>query len=251
MKILFCHVWALPDFLQQVERGPAVYLSGLREKYFGEIFLNASRFLRGIMPDEASNSFYGQSQSDICHNLDSNESVGQRMDNCWSSENIFYGKKELLEAAYEDGLNHIARFVESFESLSNEIWLVFHHEGMSLSKLLYTAEEVGADEQSNEHAKRVQILHPSKWWHWLKTTKAGQEEMRNLIWQLVCFVFFIHFYYMLKIADLICFTVFLLIFIGLFMLSHLLSPSILSQPLSQKELKCVVLFGLGKSSLSN
>lgn len=196
------------DCLQQVERGAAVYLSGLREKYFGEIFLNASRFLRGIMPEEVSNSFYGKSQSDVCHNLDSNESVGQRMDNCWSSENIFYGKKGLLEAAYEDGLDHIARFVESFESRSNEIWLVFHHEGVSLSKLLYTAEEVGTDEQSDEHAKRVQILHPSKWWHWLKTTKAGQEEMRNLIWQLVCLCLFYHFYYMLKIAGLICFHCF-------------------------------------------
>lgn len=168
-----------------VERGPAVYLSGLREKYFGEIFLNASRFLRGIMPDEVSNSFYGKSQSDVCHNLDSNDSVGQRMENCWSSENIFYGKKGLLDAAYEDGLDHIARFVESFESRSNEIWLVFRHEGVSLSKLLYTAEEVGTNEQSDDHSKRVQILHPSKWWHWLKTTKAGQEEMRNLIWQLL------------------------------------------------------------------
>lgn len=124
-----------------MERGPAAYLSGLREKYFGEVFLNASNSLQG--------SSHG--------------------------------------AADEEGLNHIARYVESFESRSNEIWLIFHHEGISLSKLIYTAVEVAteADKERIEHEKRVQILRPSKWWHWLKTTEAGQDELRNLIRQLV------------------------------------------------------------------
>lgn len=34
-------------FLHQVERGTSAYLSGLREKYFGEVFLNASFSLGG------------------------------------------------------------------------------------------------------------------------------------------------------------------------------------------------------------
>lgn len=192
----------LSEFLQQVERGPAVYLSGLREKYFGEIFLNASRFLRGSVLDEMTNSFHCKPQSDVCHKFYSNESADQGIENCGSSEDIFSIRRGLLGAAYEDGLNHIARFVESFESHSNEIWLVFRHEGVSLSKLLYTAEEVGTDEQWDQHDKRVQILHPSKWWHWLKTTEAGQEEMRNLVWQLVslCFALTSSTW---KIADLV------------------------------------------------
>ncbi|GKA26107.1 protein phosphatase 2C family protein [Tanacetum coccineum] len=88
---------------------------------------------------------------------------------------------------HEEGLKHIARYIESFESKLNEIWLVFRHEGISLSKLLYTADEIGSSDGStnDDHIKHVRILHPSKWWRWLKATKAGQDEMRNLIWQLL------------------------------------------------------------------
>ncbi|KAK9945231.1 hypothetical protein M0R45_010756 [Rubus argutus] len=51
---------------------------------------------------------------------------------------------------------------------------------------MYTVEEdTNADEGRDEKVKHVQILHPSKWWHWLKTTKEGQEQMRSLIRQLL------------------------------------------------------------------
>ncbi|ONH93503.1 hypothetical protein PRUPE_8G235000 [Prunus persica] len=134
-----------------VEKGAAVYLSGLREKYFGEIFMNASNRLGG---------------------------------NSWTSENLF--EEKFHGGFYEEGLNHIARYVESFESQANEIWLVFRYEGVSLSKLMYTVEEeTNADEERAEKVNHVQMLCPSKWWHWLKTTKAGQEQMRSLIWQLL------------------------------------------------------------------
>jgi hypothetical protein len=125
-----------------------VYLSGLREKYFGEIFLNGSEY---------------------------------------SLQNKF----RLEGAIYEEGLNHIARYVESFESRSNEIWLVFSYEGVSLSKLLYTVEDANstAEKERLGQVKQVRILRPSKWWRWLKTTEEGQEEMRKLIWQLVCLQF--------------------------------------------------------------
>lgn len=161
-----------------------MYLSGLREKYFGEIFLNASKNLGGSLSTGISDSLLKESPAD-------KESVAQEIESTWSSASGFPRKSKLLSAAHEEGLNHIVRYVESFESRSNEIWLVFHHEGISLSKLLYTAEEVedSIREVKDEHLNRIQVLHPSKWWHWLKTTKAGQAEMCDLIWQLVCLQF--------------------------------------------------------------
>lgn len=167
-----------------MERGAAVYLSGLREKHFGEVFLNASKCLGGLLSAGTSNTVVDESQG-IYDLLQTNESMVH--ENTWSSENVFLNKFRSQRVTYEEGLNHIARYVESFESRSNEIWLVFRHEGMSLSKLMYTVEDVdNSADEGVEQVKHVQILRPSKWWHWLKTTEAGQEEMRNLIWQLVC-----------------------------------------------------------------
>nr|DAD17786.1 TPA_asm: hypothetical protein HUJ06_019249 [Nelumbo nucifera] len=87
----------------------------------------------------------------------------------------------------EEGLKHIARYVEYFESPSKEIWLVFRNEGVSLSKLIYTTEDSEniANERRGERVKNIQVLHPSTWWRWLRTTEAGKEEMRSLIWQLL------------------------------------------------------------------
>lgn len=174
-----------------MERGTNVYLSGLREKYFGEVFLNASSFLGSLLSTRISDSVLKESQPDFCELPKMNESVAHESGDAWNFDNISRYKSRLQRVAYEEGLNHIARYVESFESRSNEIWLVFRHEGVSLSKILYTAEEVGnnTDDARDEHAKHIQVLRPSKWWHWLKTTEAGQEEMRNLIWQLVCLLY--------------------------------------------------------------
>ncbi|KAL2510733.1 Protein phosphatase 2C family protein [Abeliophyllum distichum] len=170
-----------------VERGVAVYLSGLREKYFGEIFLNASTSLSGSLSVEVSDFSWKKTRPEVYGFMQTNKSVEEETEDPLSLEDRLFRKKRKIGAAFEEGLNHIARYVESFESRSNEIWLVFCHEGVSLSKLLYTAEEVvpDADKERDEHRKRVQILHPSKWWHWLKTTEVGQEEMRNIIWQLL------------------------------------------------------------------
>ncbi|GAV87925.1 Pkinase domain-containing protein/PP2C domain-containing protein [Cephalotus follicularis] len=167
-----------------VEKGPAVYLSGLREKYFGEVFLNASNFFGGSSAG-ISNSFL-EEQSDLNDLLENSESVINEITNVWSFGNTFSNQFRLQKAAFEEGLHHIARYVESVESRSNEIWLVFRHEGVSLSKLMYTVEEAesSADEEKIE-VPRIQVLQPSKWWHWLKTTDAGKEEMRNLIRQLL------------------------------------------------------------------
>ncbi|KAL3849901.1 hypothetical protein ACJIZ3_011783 [Penstemon smallii] len=177
-----------------VERGVSAYLSGLREKYFGEVFLNASNFLRGSLYSGSSDLFSEMSQSKLQHGFKNvNRSVEQEIEEPSSPDDMMFKERRQHGVALEEGLDHIARYVESFESRSNEIWLVFRHEGVSLSKLLYTAEEVvnDSDKERNEHEKRVQILRPSKWWHWLKTTEAGQEEFRNIIRQLVCMLILI------------------------------------------------------------
>ncbi|KAI4341751.1 hypothetical protein MLD38_026436 [Melastoma candidum] len=170
-----------------VEKGLTVYLSGLREKYFGEIFLNASTSLGDIIsasqdhitfPRSENSNFYGDSSTN-----GSASSKDQSFDQFACSRPNRDGQ---FGDPDEEGLNHIARYIESFESLSNEMWLVFRHEGTSLSKLLYTTEEIGdSSDQSTEGGKHVRVLRPSKWWLWLKTTEAGQKEMCNLIWQLL------------------------------------------------------------------
>ncbi|RAL42159.1 hypothetical protein DM860_011942 [Cuscuta australis] len=169
-----------------VEKGATVYLSGLREKHFGELFLNASTLLGG--PLSARGSCFSKDAYPVPrgHLVESNL-VGWKLNEFWNAENTYVRRNEVMQSTYEEGLDHIARYVESFESRSNDIWLVFQHEGVSLSKILYTAEEVvsSSEGMGNEQVKNVQILHPSKWWHWLKTTEAGQEEMRILIWQLL------------------------------------------------------------------
>ncbi|CAL5357471.1 hypothetical protein CsSME_00047069 [Camellia sinensis var. sinensis] len=170
-----------------VERGTSVYLSGLREKHFGEVFLNASSFLGGFLSTGKSESVSKESQSVLYDLSKTNDSVAQEIGDAWNFDSISRNRNRLQRVAFEEGVNHIARYVEFFESRSNDIWLVFRHEGVSLSKILYTAEEIenNADDARDEHTKHVQVLHPSKWWHGLKMTEAGQEEMRNLIWQLL------------------------------------------------------------------
>ncbi|XP_031112675.1 uncharacterized protein LOC116016509 isoform X4 [Ipomoea triloba] len=169
-----------------VEKGVAVYLSGLREKHFGELFLNATTVLGGPLSARESYCLSKDTCLEPHGHLMENDSIGLEMGEVLNFDNIYGGRSEMMQSTYEEGLNHIARYIESFESQSNEIWLVFRHEGVSLSKILYTAEEVtNSAGERNEQVKNVQILHPSKWWYWLKTTEAGREEMRNLIWQLV------------------------------------------------------------------
>ncbi|XP_020586036.1 uncharacterized protein LOC110028503 isoform X2 [Phalaenopsis equestris] len=169
-----------------VERGSGAYLSGLREKYFGEIFLNASFSLHELRKTGLSTTF---SMEDEVH---SDNLIWNDISDVWVKTCKYdIGSTDVgnfkTKANCEEGLEHIARFVESFESESNEIWLVFHTEGLSLSKLMYTAEEVNSlnIDEMYENVKRIQVVHPSKWWHWLRTTEAGKKEMQSLVWQLL------------------------------------------------------------------
>ncbi|XP_051181071.1 uncharacterized protein [Lolium perenne] len=146
-----------------VERGNAAYLSGLREKYFGQLFSNASKTLEGLSRMESSSTTF---------------SVDMHF--------IEYTFPEQNISAIEESLKHVARFIESFESESKEIWLVYRNEGSSLSKLIYAAEETKlVTGNDNERVRHIQVLQPSKWWYWLRTTKAGQRQMQNLLWQLL------------------------------------------------------------------
>uniref|UniRef100_J3N989 protein-serine/threonine phosphatase n=1 Tax=Oryza brachyantha TaxID=4533 RepID=J3N989_ORYBR len=147
-----------------VERGRAAYLSGLREKYFGELFSNASRTLEveALSRAESSTAFSVDTQPNPHIFTESNMSFT------------------------EEPLKHVARYIESFESESKELWLVYRNEGRSLSKLIYTAEETKlVTGRNNERVRHIQVLQPSKWWYWLRTTKVGQKQMQNLLWQLL------------------------------------------------------------------
>ncbi|KAJ3675586.1 hypothetical protein LUZ60_004628 [Juncus effusus] len=138
-----------------VERGNAAYLSGLREKYFGELFLNASNSL-------------------ITTFLIEEESTGD-----------LHFKTNFTNKS-DEGLKHIARFVESFVSKSNEIWLVYKNEGISLSKMVYSAEETRVMTGTKDERERyVQVVRPSEWWYWLRTSQEGQKQMQDIIRQLL------------------------------------------------------------------
>ncbi|XP_039114783.1 uncharacterized protein LOC120250083 isoform X4 [Dioscorea cayenensis subsp. rotundata] len=156
-----------------VERGTAAYLSGLREKYFGEVFLNASLSLGSSMAARSLTTLPIE--------------LRYAGDFILDPATTFPTNYRTFSGSYEEGLNHIARYVESFESDSKEIWLVFRYEGISLSKLMYTAKatKLTAADEMNRQARNIQVLHPSAWWHWLKTTEAGAKELQDIIWQLL------------------------------------------------------------------
>ncbi|XP_031482576.1 uncharacterized protein LOC116252432 isoform X3 [Nymphaea colorata] len=168
-----------------VERGNSAYLSGLRERYFGEIFLNASVAIKALASICISDDL--TKANELNQQLQRNDSdlfeVGENL----SSANTCAYKSRTTIVDYEEGLDHIARYVESFESEHNELWLVFQNEGQSLSKLIYTTEATGegADNERDENTESIQIMRPSSWWHWLRKTEAGQKQMRSLIWQLL------------------------------------------------------------------
>ncbi|KAI3979807.1 hypothetical protein MKX01_013902 [Papaver californicum] len=161
-----------------VEKGHNVFLSGLRERYFGEVFLNSSVTLGGQVASGSSSSFSGKPQCESCDLMDENEAILCAIGYTKNAENICLRNVRVHK-------------VDSTED-EEEIWLVFRNEGISLSKLMYTAEENGThtNQGGGERVKNIQLLHPSTWWRWLRSTEAGQEEMRNLIWQLnmvICF----------------------------------------------------------------
>lgn len=165
-----------------MERGKPAYLSGLREKYFGEIFLNASTVqgLTSRLPAVISEEAQVDSSDLLQRNLSDIDEIDFTRT---------FSRNFRTRVNHEEGLKHIARFVESFESEAKEIWLVFRNEGLSLSKLIYTAEETKTTTSDESKVRNVQVLRPSAWWYWLRTTEEGGKEMQNLIRQLVCLLY--------------------------------------------------------------
>lgn len=123
-------------------------------------------------------------------------------------DDMFNAKPRNYRVSYEEGLNNIARYIESFESESKELWLVFKNEGLSLSKLIYTAEDTKlfTTEETDGKMRNVQVLRPSSWWHWLRMTQDGQMGMKNLIRQLVCvyFLFSLFFFPFISAIHVSC-----------------------------------------------
>lgn len=171
-----------------VERGNHAYLSGLREKHFGEIFLNASTSLR-------SSKWKSASQSSTNFQSGLNVAItGLKRSFTFHKEDLDPFGKQLLDSILEEesiedeeGLKHIARYIESIETQTKEFWLVFRNEGQSLSKLIYTANErhQNSEKEKSRTRENFQILQPSSWWHWLRQTEEGNEVMRSLIQQLL------------------------------------------------------------------
>lgn len=106
---------------------------------------------------------------------------------------IFYGKR--LE-----GAPHVARYVEHFYRNASppssesgeagsglkkgplELWIVFHDEGTSLRRFLYSPHE----RRGGARPKRNGVLfEPSDFWRQLRTAEGGPEVIRGLMRQIV------------------------------------------------------------------
>jgi serine/threonine protein kinase len=167
-----------------VEKGASAYLSGLREKYFGQIFLNESLAARERAAKPARHHLHDPVLAHNCANF--RTSFWNPF--CYSKRTVVTASGNGSHPEYESGagLAHIARYVESLEMPGKqEFWLVFHNEGQSLASLLYTAGTGGKAEDDNGELGGFKVVQPSPWWRWLKTTDAGRTEMRSIMHQLL------------------------------------------------------------------
>ncbi|CAK9233668.1 unnamed protein product [Sphagnum troendelagicum] len=167
-----------------VEKGASAYLSGLREKHFGQIFLNESLAARERAAKPAGHHLHDPVLAHDCANF--RTSFWNPF--CYSKRTVVIASGNGSHPEYESGagLAHIARYVESLEMPGKqEFWLVFHNEGQSLASLLYTAGTGGKAEDDDGELGGFKVVQPSPWWRWLKTTDAGRTEMRSIMHQLL------------------------------------------------------------------
>ncbi|CAM6034463.1 unnamed protein product [Sphagnum compactum] len=167
-----------------VEKGASAYLSGLREKHFGQIFLNESLAARERAAKPAGHHLHDPVLAHNCANF--RTSFWNPF--CYSKRTVVTASGNGSHPEYESGagLAHIARYVESLEMPGKqEFWLVFHNEGQSLASLLYTAGTGGKAEDDDGQLGGFKVVQPSPWWRWLKTTDAGRTEMRSIMHQLL------------------------------------------------------------------
>ncbi|KAL2652139.1 hypothetical protein R1flu_020267 [Riccia fluitans] len=176
------------------ERGNHVYLSGLREKYFGEIFLNATRDRARAAKYAASFSCapsnpFSSSRFGVCpwRRLSTSKKFKRQNSEASNNENLKGAcGTDFGPSISEGGVDNIVRYVESFEVVGpRELWLVFRNEGKSLSSLLYSSERAEVEPDLDGSDVYFTVVQPSPWWHWLKTSSAGRKEMRNLLRQLL------------------------------------------------------------------
>jgi serine/threonine protein kinase len=167
-----------------VEKGASAYLSGLREKHFGQIFLNESLAARERAAKPVGHHLHDPVLAHDCANF--RTSFWNPF--CYSKRTVVTASGNGSHPEYESGagLAHIARYVESLEMPGKqEFWLVFHNEGQSLASLLYTAGTGGKAEDDDGELGGFKVVQPSPWWRWLKTTDAGRTEMRSIMHQLL------------------------------------------------------------------
>eukprot|EP00850_Spirogloea_muscicola_P010354 SM000060S19686 [mRNA] locus=s60:512847:523180:- [translate_table: standard] len=191
-----------PEEQPRMEGGSAKGRSGLREKHFGELLWNASltRTLSAASSEELdqnSDNLFDGLRGDQLHGMEGNFAGGKgsrkrrkyaaSRDEAYeqleedSSEPAGESFREARgdHSAREDGLSHIARYVESFtQSAGRDLWLVFQNEGQSLTKLLYTA-------PSSSSTGGLQLVRTSPTWQWLKTTAPGQEATKLIMRHLL------------------------------------------------------------------
>eukprot|EP00850_Spirogloea_muscicola_P020367 SM000213S06832 [mRNA] locus=s213:120475:131093:- [translate_table: standard] len=193
-----------PEEQSRTEGGSAKGRSGLREKHFGETLWNGSLT---TMLSAASSEELDQSNDNLFDGLrgrhgmagsftrgkasrksrpyapSRGESHEQLDEDLYEPAGESYkdGQEEACgdHPARENGLSHIARYVESFtQSAGRDLWLVFRNEGQSLTKLLYTA-------PSSSSTGGLQLVRTSPTWQWLKTTAPGQEATKLIMRHLL------------------------------------------------------------------
>jgi hypothetical protein len=140
-----------------VERGNNACLSGLREEYLGEIFLNASISIRGLASTCFSNNL--NKAQDFYQLLQRNDSILFDLKKNWNSANARAYNFGFLISDYEEGSNHIARYVESFEPQQNEIWLALRNEGQSLLIYITKVTGGGAGSKKDQNLENIQMMH--------------------------------------------------------------------------------------------
>ncbi|GAQ78178.1 Protein phosphatase 2C family protein [Klebsormidium nitens] len=133
-----------------VEKGGEVRLSGLREKFFGEMLMNASATW--------------QHEQTTAH--------------AEPSANPGSGGTQAQGSGGD--YSHLVRYIDSFEMHSGrELWLVFRDEGKSLRDWMYDSPAPSGDRPG------LGVVTPSAWWRWLRTDVRGRQEMKSIMWQLL------------------------------------------------------------------
>jgi len=122
------------------------------------------RFAQGHFGEVWLATMYG---SNVPRDMYDAKFVLKRMFNKQEKEYRLSGLREVYFGELFQDQPHIGRFVESFE-VNDDLWLVFHNEGESLTDILYEKGDDG-------------LVRASKKWQWMRTTEGGKELMKHIL----------------------------------------------------------------------